>query len=143
MSLPCSDWVVSGTSVSSTPRRWAHARSASRAYKDKQEPLARKLEVLRSTSTVEAQDPAAELPKVGGAEGHSVDDRPTATRSSRRAGHGLAVNGTLLLIGVAESMQVSPALLLRGCRSVKGWYSGLSIDSEDTLAFSVRTGVRV
>jgi D-arabinose 1-dehydrogenase-like Zn-dependent alcohol dehydrogenase len=33
-------------------------------------------------------------------------------------------------------------LLLMGCRSVKGWYSGTSIDSQDTLAFSVRTGVR-
>jgi D-arabinose 1-dehydrogenase-like Zn-dependent alcohol dehydrogenase len=29
-----------------------------------------------------------------------------------------------------------------GCRSVKGWYSGTSIDSQDTLAFSARTGVR-
>jgi D-arabinose 1-dehydrogenase-like Zn-dependent alcohol dehydrogenase len=29
-----------------------------------------------------------------------------------------------------------------GCRSVKGWYSGTSIDSQDTLAFSTRTGVR-
>ena len=32
--------------------------------------------------------------------------------------------------------------LLMGCRSVKGWYSGTSIDSQDTLAFSVLTGVR-
>jgi D-arabinose 1-dehydrogenase-like Zn-dependent alcohol dehydrogenase len=29
-----------------------------------------------------------------------------------------------------------------GCRSVKGWYSGTSIDSQDTLAFSMRAGVR-
>jgi D-arabinose 1-dehydrogenase-like Zn-dependent alcohol dehydrogenase len=29
-----------------------------------------------------------------------------------------------------------------GCCSVKGWYSGTSIDSQDTLAFSARTGVR-
>ena len=29
-----------------------------------------------------------------------------------------------------------------GCRSVKGWYSGTSIDSQDTLAFSKRAGVR-
>jgi D-arabinose 1-dehydrogenase-like Zn-dependent alcohol dehydrogenase len=29
-----------------------------------------------------------------------------------------------------------------GCRSVKGWYSGTSIDSQDTLAFSLRAGVR-
>ena len=39
-------------------------------------------------------------------------------------------------------MQVSPLFLLSGCRSIKGWYSGTSIDSEDTLAFSARTGVR-
>ena len=55
---------------------------------------------------------------------------------------GLAVNGTLLIVGAAESMQVSPLFLLSGCRSVKGWYSGTSIDSQDTLAFSLRTGVR-
>ena len=34
------------------------------------------------------------------------------------------------------------SVLLMGCRSVKGWYSGTSIDSQDTLAFSVRSGVR-
>ena len=39
-------------------------------------------------------------------------------------------------------MQVSPISLLMGNRSVKGWYSGTSIDSQDTLAFSVLTGVR-
>ncbi len=55
---------------------------------------------------------------------------------------GLAVNGTLLIVGAAESMQVSPLALLMGCRSVKGWYSGTSIDSQDTLAFSARAGVR-
>jgi D-arabinose 1-dehydrogenase-like Zn-dependent alcohol dehydrogenase len=55
---------------------------------------------------------------------------------------GVAVNGTLLIVGAAESMQVSPLSLLMGCRSVKGWYSGTSIDSQDTLAFSARTGVR-
>ena len=55
---------------------------------------------------------------------------------------GLAVNGTLLIVGAADSMQVSPLSLLMGCRSVKGWYSGTSIDSQDTLAFSKRVGVR-
>jgi D-arabinose 1-dehydrogenase-like Zn-dependent alcohol dehydrogenase len=29
-----------------------------------------------------------------------------------------------------------------GCRSIKGWYSGTSIDSQDTLTFSARNGVR-
>ena len=55
---------------------------------------------------------------------------------------GLAVNGTLLVIGAAGSMNVSPILLLTGCRSVKGWYSGTAIDSQDTLKFSVLAGVR-
>jgi len=54
----------------------------------------------------------------------------------------LAVNGTLLIVGAAPSMQVSPVQLLSGCRSIKGWYSGTSIDSQDTLAFSARSGVR-
>jgi len=48
----------------------------------------------------------------------------------------------LLLIGATESMQVSPLILLTGKRSVTGWYSGTSIDSQDTLAFSARTRVQ-
>lgn len=55
---------------------------------------------------------------------------------------GLAVRGTLLIVGAAPTMQVSPVWLLSGCRSIKGWYSGTSIDIQDTLAFSARTGVR-
>ena len=47
-----------------------------------------------------------------------------------------------MVIGAAESMQVSPLQLLTQRQSVKGWYSGTSIDSQDTLAFSARTGVR-
>ena len=55
---------------------------------------------------------------------------------------GLAINGTLLVIGAARSMEVSPLWLLAGRRAIKGWYSGTSIDSQDTLAFSARSGVR-
>lgn len=55
---------------------------------------------------------------------------------------GLAVNGTFLIVGAAQSMQVSPLQLLSKCQSVKGWYSGTSIDSQDTLAFSLRCGVK-
>jgi len=33
-------------------------------------------------------------------------------------------------------------LLIGGRRSVKGWYSGTAIDSQDTLKFSVLAGVR-
>jgi D-arabinose 1-dehydrogenase-like Zn-dependent alcohol dehydrogenase len=106
--------------------------------KDK-EPLARQLGASVYIDS-QAQDPAAELQKLGGA--RVILATATSGEAMSAVQGGLAVNGTLLVIGAAESMQVSPLLLLSGCRSVKGWYSGTSIDSQDTLAFSVRTGVR-
>src|SRR6516162_1880603 len=106
--------------------------------KDK-EPLARQLGAAVYIDS-QVQDPAAELQKLGGATAILA----TATSGEAMSGvqGGLAVNGTLLVIGAVPSMQVAPLFLLSGCRSVKGWYSGTSIDSEDTLAFSARTGVR-
>jgi D-arabinose 1-dehydrogenase-like Zn-dependent alcohol dehydrogenase len=106
--------------------------------KDK-EPLARKLGASVYIDS-QGQDPAAELVKLGGAKVILA----TATSGDAMAAvqGGLAVNGTLLVVGAAESLQVSPRSLLAGCRSVKGWYSGTSIDSQDTLAFSMRAGVR-
>jgi D-arabinose 1-dehydrogenase-like Zn-dependent alcohol dehydrogenase len=106
--------------------------------KDK-EPLARQLGASIYIDS-QAQDPAAELLKLGGAKVILA----TATSGDAMAAvqGGLAVNGTLLIVGAAQSMQISPLSLIMGCRSVKGWYSGTSIDSQDTLAFSLQTGVR-
>jgi D-arabinose 1-dehydrogenase-like Zn-dependent alcohol dehydrogenase len=106
--------------------------------KDK-EPLARRLGASVYIDS-QAQDPAVELLKLGGA--RVILATVTSGEAMGAVQGGLAVNGTLLVVGAAESLQVSPILLLMGCRSVKGWYSGTSIDSQDTLAFSVRTGVR-
>ena len=47
-----------------------------------------------------------------------------------------------MVIGAVPSLQVSPLQLLSGRQSVKGWYSGMAIDSQDTLSFSVLSGVR-
>ena len=55
---------------------------------------------------------------------------------------GLGVHGTLLIVGAAPSMPVSPMSLFGKCLSIKGWYSGTSIDAQDTLAFGAQTGVR-
>ena len=41
-----------------------------------------------------------------------------------------------------EPLQVSALPLISGKRSVQGWYSGTSIDAQDTLGFSALTGVR-
>ena len=103
------------------------------------EPLARKLGAVAYIDS-QAQDPAAELLKLGGAK--VILATVTSGEAMTAVQGGLAANGTLLVVGAAESMQVSPLFLLMGCRSVKGWYSGTSIDSQDTLAFSARTGVR-
>jgi D-arabinose 1-dehydrogenase-like Zn-dependent alcohol dehydrogenase len=106
--------------------------------KDK-EPLARKLGASIYIDS-QAQDQAVELQKLGGAK--VIIATVTSGDAMSAVQGGLAVNGTLMVIGAADSLQVSPIMLLMGCRSVKGWYSGTSIDSEDTLAFSARTGVR-
>lgn len=103
------------------------------------EALARKLGAAVYLDS-QAQDPAAELQKLGGAK--VILATATSGEAMSAVQGGLAIGGTLLLVGAAASMQVSPVFLLMGCRSVKGWYSGTSIDSQDTLAFSVRTGVR-
>jgi D-arabinose 1-dehydrogenase-like Zn-dependent alcohol dehydrogenase len=56
---------------------------------------------------------------------------------------GLAVNGKLIMIGVSEEpVEVPPALYVIGRRSLVGWPAGTSIDSQDTLSFSVMSGVR-
>jgi len=106
--------------------------------KDK-EPLARQLGASVYIDS-QAQDPTAELLKLGGAK--VILATATSGEAMSAVQGGLAANGTLLIVGAAESMQVSPLSLLMGCRAVKGWYSGTSIDSQDTLAFSQRTGVR-
>ena len=106
--------------------------------KDKEE-LARK---LGATDYIDNQvaDPAAELAKLGGAKIVLA----TATDSAAMASTigGLAPNGTLMILGAVGPMQINPLALLLGRQSVKGWYSGTSIDSQETLAFSALTGVR-
>jgi D-arabinose 1-dehydrogenase-like Zn-dependent alcohol dehydrogenase len=40
-----------------------------------------------------------------------------------------------------EPLNVSSLQLIMARRSVEGWYSGTSIDAEETLAFSAKTAV--
>jgi D-arabinose 1-dehydrogenase-like Zn-dependent alcohol dehydrogenase len=88
----------------------------------------------------QSQDPAAEVQKLGGAT--VILATATSGEAMSATVGGLAANGTFLIVGAAQSMQVSPLQLLSKCQSVKGWYSGTSIDSQDTLAFSLRCGVK-
>jgi D-arabinose 1-dehydrogenase-like Zn-dependent alcohol dehydrogenase len=88
----------------------------------------------------QSADPAAELNKLGGARVIIA----TVTNGDAMAAvlGGLGPNGVLVVIGAAGPIPVDPILLISGKRSVKGWYSGTSIDSQDTLQFSVAAGVQ-
>src|SRR6266566_5077899 len=77
-------------------------------------PLARQLGAHHYIDS-RAEDPAAALQKFGGAK---------------------------VILAVPESLNIAPQLLIFGSRSITGWYSGTSIDSQQTLAFSALTGVR-
>lgn len=106
--------------------------------KDK-EPLARKLGAHAYIDSL-AEDPAASLQKLGGAK--AILATVTDGNAMSATQGGLSINGTLIVIGAAQSVQVSPLLLIGGRRSIQGWYSGTGIDSQDTLAFSALHGVR-
>ena len=55
---------------------------------------------------------------------------------------GLKPRGKLLIVGVPfEPLKISVLPLITG-KSIAGWPSGSAFDSEETVAFSVRSGVR-
>ena len=104
------------------------------------EPLARKLGAWHYIDS-QAEDPAKALANLGGARvilaTVTNGDAMTATLE------GLGVDGTLIVLGAAsEPLVVPPMLLIRGRRSIRGWPSGTAADSQDTLDFAARTGVR-
>jgi D-arabinose 1-dehydrogenase-like Zn-dependent alcohol dehydrogenase len=103
------------------------------------EALARELGAWRYIDS-KASDPAAELAKLGGAKVVLATVTDGAAMAATIGG--LALNGTLMVLGAAGTMTIPPLVLLNGRRSVKGWYSGTSGDSEDTMSFSALTGVR-
>jgi D-arabinose 1-dehydrogenase-like Zn-dependent alcohol dehydrogenase len=102
-------------------------------------PLAKQLGATQYIDS-QKQDPAAELQKLGGAK--VILATVTAGDAMSATLPGLAPKGTFIVIGAAGAMDANPLFLLTGSRSIKGWYSGTSMDSEDTLKFSVLTGVR-
>jgi D-arabinose 1-dehydrogenase-like Zn-dependent alcohol dehydrogenase len=102
-------------------------------------PLAKKLGAHHYIDST-AEDPSAALQKLGGA----AVILATVTEGSAMAAvqGGLAPHGKLLVLGAAGDFPVSPMNLIMGKRAVAGWYSGTSIDAQDTLNFSVLGDVR-
>lgn len=103
-------------------------------------PLARKLGAIHYINS-HAQDPAGELLKLGGA--RVILATVTDGKAMSAALGGLGIDGKFVILGAAfEPLQVPAIPLIMGRRSIMGWPSGTSIDSQDALSFSVLTGVR-
>ena len=103
-------------------------------------PLARTLGAQHYIDT-EASDPAAELLKLGGA--RVILATATSASAMTAVLGGLGVDGKLIVLGVPDKPLEVPAVgLIMARRSIVGWPSGSSIDSQDTLAFAAHAGVR-
>lgn len=103
-------------------------------------PLARELGAHDYIDS-QAGDPAEQLRKLGGAQAviATVINGPAMSATIA----GLAPRGKLMVLGAADAaIEAQPMDLIMGRRSVEGWYSGTSIDAQDTLAFSALTGVK-
>jgi D-arabinose 1-dehydrogenase-like Zn-dependent alcohol dehydrogenase len=104
------------------------------------EALAKKLGAHHYIDT-QSQKIADELQQMGGAK--VVLSTITNSKAIQEAMPGLSINGKLLIVGAApEPLEVPPMLLIRGKRTISGWASGSSIDSEETMSFCSQTGVR-
>lgn len=87
------------------------------------------------------QNVVEELNKLGGAK-VVLGTVPSGKAMTEILG-GLAANGKLVIIGTSdEPIEVSSTVMIQGRRSLIGWPAGTSIDSQDTLSFSVLSGVR-
>jgi D-arabinose 1-dehydrogenase-like Zn-dependent alcohol dehydrogenase len=88
-----------------------------------------------------ATNAAAELRKLGGA--RVILATAPNSKSMSELIDGLGPNGKLLVVGADMSpIEVSPAQLIFGGKSIQGWASGLPADAEDTLRFAELSGVR-
>jgi len=88
-----------------------------------------------------ATNAAKELTKLGGAK-TILATVPDAQAASELI-PGLSVRGVIMIIGVGgEPIQVNAVDVIAANRTIQGHASGAAIDSEDTLNFSVLSGVR-
>jgi D-arabinose 1-dehydrogenase-like Zn-dependent alcohol dehydrogenase len=114
-------------------------RTVAIARDEDKAPLARQLGAVHYIDS-QSSDPSAELAKLGGA----AVVLATVTHGPAMASTlgGLAPHGRLMVLGAAhEPMHVSSLQLIMARRAIEGWYSGTSIDAEETLAFSAQSKV--
>ncbi|MBX3411460.1 MAG: alcohol dehydrogenase catalytic domain-containing protein [Pirellulales bacterium] len=115
-------------------------RTAAIARGEDKAPLAQELGATHYIDS-RSSDPAVELAKLGGAKAviATVTNGPAMAATLG----GLAPHGRLFVVGAApETVDAPPLTLIMGRRAIEGWYSGTSIDAQDTLSFSAQSGVR-
>jgi D-arabinose 1-dehydrogenase-like Zn-dependent alcohol dehydrogenase len=86
-------------------------------------------------------DPGEELRKWGGAK--AILATAANSKSQGPLMGGLATRGKLIIVGVgSETIEINPAQLIFGSRTIQGELVGTSMDEEDTLDFSALQAVR-
>ena len=89
----------------------------------------------------QATNAAEELQKMGGAR-VIIATAPNSKAMSALI-DGLGPNGKLVVVGAApDPIEVTPAQLIFGSKTIQGWAAGTPAASEDTLNFCLLTGVR-
>ena len=89
----------------------------------------------------QATNAAEELQKLGGAR-VIIATAPNSKAMSALI-DGLGPNGKLVVIGATfDPIEVTPAQLIFGSKTIQGWAAGTPAASEDTLNFCALTGVR-
>ncbi len=135
----CRASAASGILGFSMPGRWVFAPSPSdAAATSKRWP---RNSALTNMSTPAPGIPPQALQKMGGA--NVILATAPDSKSMSALVNGLGPNGTLMVVGAGiESLNVTPLQLIGGSKSIRGWASGTARDSQDTLEFSVLSGVR-
>ena len=136
---PYSASAVSATWAFSSPRRWVSGPLPSREGWTRNRWPGSSARGI--TSTARRRIPRRNWLKLGGAK--VILATVTSGEAMSAVLGGLGVNGKLIVLGAAaEPLEVPGIPLIGGRRSIMGWPSGNSIDSQDTLSFSKLTGVR-
>ena len=88
-----------------------------------------------------AVKPAEALQKLGGAT--TILATAPDSKSMSPLVAGLAVDGTLMVIGVGPgNIEVAPGDIVMARRNVRGWPSGTATDSEDAMRLAALSGIR-
>lgn len=78
-------------------------------------------------------DMDAALRRLGGAQ--VILATVTSAEAMQSVVGGLGPNGTMMIIGAVPAFPVDPLDMIARSSALRGWYSGVATDSEDTLRF--------